>query len=423
MLLGRPDVLVLDEPTNGLDPGELREVRQLVRRVADAGATVLFSSHILGEVEQICTHAVVMDKGHLIASGSVAELIGSSGTVYLEVDDVAAARRVLGQLTMVERVDDETPGLAVGINGGSRSELVSALVHAGVGVETVTARRRLEDAFLGLVERSMTAAAVMRTELYKSTRRLRTYVAYAIVCLIPVIITVAIKANPPGPPGDGGFLLFLGSQSGLLIPAVALRFTSEFLLVIVVALFAGEAIAGEATWGNLRYLLMRPIPRGRLFTSKLIVATLCGWFAVLLVVIVGLIAGGIAFGLEPIGFFSTQTTSQILGHLALSTAYVCWILMSVISFSFMIGVMTDSTFGSIFAGVGLWMTWLILDQIEPLGSIRDAFPTHYSGDWVWLFTRDYLSPDLWRGSLLTLGYVVVFLGFAFWWFRRKDVLS
>jgi ABC-2 type transport system ATP-binding protein len=152
VLLGRPDVLVLDEPTNGLDPGELREVRQLVRRVADEGATVLFSSHILGEVEQICTHAVVMDKGHLIAAGSVADLIGTSGTVYLEVDDVGAARRVLEQLTMVERVDDETPGLAVGINGGSRSELVSALVRSGIGVETVTARRRLEDAFLGLVE-------------------------------------------------------------------------------------------------------------------------------------------------------------------------------------------------------------------------------------------------------------------------------
>ncbi len=152
VLLGRPDVLVLDEPTNGLDPGELREVRQLVRRVADEGATVLFSSHILGEVEQICTHAVVMDKGHLIAAGSVADLIGSSGTVYLEFDDVGAARRVLEHLTMVERVDNETPGLAVGINGGSRSELVSALVRAGVGVETVTARRRLEDAFLGLVE-------------------------------------------------------------------------------------------------------------------------------------------------------------------------------------------------------------------------------------------------------------------------------
>jgi ABC-2 type transport system permease protein len=269
----------------------------------------------------------------------------------------------------------------------------------------------------------VSSIAVVRTELFKSTRRLRTYVAYGIVCAIPLIITITLKVNPPGPPGDGGFLLYLGSQSGLLIPAVALRFTSEFLLVIVVALFAGEAIAGEATWGNLRYLLMRPIPRGRLFASKLLVATLCGWFAVVLVVVVGLVAGGIAFGLEPISFFFEQSTMDVLGNLVIATAYVCWILASVITFSFMVGVLTDSTFGSIFAGVGLWMTWLILDQIEPLGSIRNAFPTHYSGDWVWMFTRDYLSPDLWRGSLLTLAYVVVFTGFAAWWFRRKDILS
>jgi len=70
VLLGRPEVLVLDEPTNGLDPGEMREVRQLVHRVAEAGATVLFSSHVLAEVEQTCSHAVVMDKGKLVASSS-----------------------------------------------------------------------------------------------------------------------------------------------------------------------------------------------------------------------------------------------------------------------------------------------------------------------------------------------------------------
>jgi ABC-2 type transport system ATP-binding protein len=152
VLLGRPDVLVLDEPTNGLDPGEMREVRQLVHRVADAGATVLFSSHILGEVEQICTHAVVMDKGKLVASGSVKELIGASGSVYLEVDDVPTALRVLQELPAVKRVEDESPGLTVVTDGGPRSDLVAALVRAGVGVETVTTRRRLEDAFLGLVE-------------------------------------------------------------------------------------------------------------------------------------------------------------------------------------------------------------------------------------------------------------------------------
>jgi ABC-2 type transport system ATP-binding protein len=152
VLLGRPDVLVLDEPTNGLDPGEMREVRQLVRDVAEAGATVLFSSHILAEVEQICTHAVVMDKGHLVASGSVTQLIGTSGSVYLEVLDVGAAERVLHELPGVDKVEREPPGLLVDIDGGSRADLVAALVRAGVGVETVMLRRRLEDAFLGMME-------------------------------------------------------------------------------------------------------------------------------------------------------------------------------------------------------------------------------------------------------------------------------
>jgi ABC-2 type transport system ATP-binding protein len=152
VLLGKPEILVLDEPTNGLDPGETREVRQLVRRVAEAGSTVLFSSHVLVEVEQICTHAVVMDKGKLVAAGSVEALIGSAGSVYLEVDDVAAARRVLEAIPGVRRVDDEAPGLAVAIDGIRRSDLVQALVQAEVAVETVTARRRLEEAFLGLVE-------------------------------------------------------------------------------------------------------------------------------------------------------------------------------------------------------------------------------------------------------------------------------
>jgi ABC-2 type transport system ATP-binding protein len=152
VLLGRPEILVLDEPTNGLDPQEMREVRRLVHRVSDSGSTVLFSSHVLAEVEQICTHAVVMDKGKLVAAGSVEDLIGDAGSVYLEVDDEATARRVLESLPIVRHIEPEQPGLAVAIEGGKRSEIVTALVQAGVAVETVTARRRLEEAFLGLVE-------------------------------------------------------------------------------------------------------------------------------------------------------------------------------------------------------------------------------------------------------------------------------
>ena len=107
----------------------------------------------------------------------------------------------------------------------------------------------------------MLTLAVIRTELVKSLRRTRTYVAYGILVLIPIIMAVAINLNPPDAQGEGR-LLFLASQTGLLLPGFALRITSAFMLVIVVALFGGDAIAGEASWGNLRYLLMRPVTRG-----------------------------------------------------------------------------------------------------------------------------------------------------------------
>ena len=152
LLLGRPELLILDEPTDGLDPEEIRAIRRLIRRLADAGATVLLSSHHLAEVEQVCSHAVIMNRGRLVASGTVGDLIGSAGTVYLEVDDPARARAVLEGLDGVGHVTSQGDGLAVELEHGRRSDLVAALVAAGVRVETVTAMQRLEDAFLRLLE-------------------------------------------------------------------------------------------------------------------------------------------------------------------------------------------------------------------------------------------------------------------------------
>jgi ABC-2 type transport system ATP-binding protein len=151
-LLARPEVLILDEPTTGLDPQEIREVRRLVRRLAERGTTVLLSSHLLSEVEQTCSHVVVMDRGRLVAAGSVADIVGASDrSVYLEVNDDTAARQVLERLAGVRAVQPEVHGFTVELDGLPSTELVAALVHAGIGVRTVTARRRLEDAFLHLV--------------------------------------------------------------------------------------------------------------------------------------------------------------------------------------------------------------------------------------------------------------------------------
>src|SRR6478672_1796259 len=150
-LLGRPELLVFDEPTNGLDPQEMSAVRELLRRVGDDGRTVLLSSHILSEIEQVCSHAVVMDRGRLVATGTVAELVAAGASAYVEVDDTARATAVLAALPGVERVVDESPGLVVRLAGATRPDLVAALVGAGVGVQTVTSRHALEEAFLGLV--------------------------------------------------------------------------------------------------------------------------------------------------------------------------------------------------------------------------------------------------------------------------------
>jgi ABC-2 type transport system permease protein len=273
----------------------------------------------------------------------------------------------------------------------------------------------------------MLTVAVLRTELVKNLRRTRTYVAYGILLLIPVIMAVAIDLNPPDATGEGR-LLYLASQTGLILPAFALRVTSAFLLVIVVALFGGDAIAGEANWGNLRYVLMRPIPRTRLVFSKFVVAVFCSWVAVVIVVLTGLGVGVLFFGTSPIQFPLTlftgeQTTGAILAHLGVATVYVAWSLTGVVAFSFMVSCMTDAPFGAIFAGVGLYFTSLILDSITSLGNIRYVLPTHYFDAWVDLVTQGEWHSDLWRGVGLQFGYVLFFALIGWWWFRRKDILS
>ncbi|MER5210518.1 alpha/beta fold hydrolase [Streptomyces sp. NPDC002838] len=153
-MLGLPDLLILDEPTNGLDPPQIREMREVVIRYAAAGRTVIVSSHLLAEVEQTCTHLVVMDHGRLVQAGPVAQIIGSGDTLLVGtatpvdepvVDKVAALPGVASAV----RTDD---GLVVRLDAdGTARRLVAELVRLEVPVESVGPHRRLEDAFLTLI--------------------------------------------------------------------------------------------------------------------------------------------------------------------------------------------------------------------------------------------------------------------------------
>lgn len=151
-LLMPRELLVLDEPTNGLDPQGTREVRHLVSSLADDGATVLVSSHLLSEVEQMCTHVGVMREGRLVAQGTVGEVRsgGSGAQVEVTTSDTEAAARILAGLGVTELVT--SPGTVRGIPGGLAPEaVVAALVHGGVGVRGFAVLTpSLEDLFVSL---------------------------------------------------------------------------------------------------------------------------------------------------------------------------------------------------------------------------------------------------------------------------------
>ena len=150
-VMHRPDLLVLDEPTNGMDPAETRRMRVGLAELSSRGATVLLSSHLLAEVEQVCSHVLVVDNGRLVAAGTVADIIGAGQSVDLEVDDPVRAAALLQAVPGVVHVSSSERGLIVELDGIPRSEIVAALVHAGIAVDTVMPRRRLEDAYLSIV--------------------------------------------------------------------------------------------------------------------------------------------------------------------------------------------------------------------------------------------------------------------------------
>ncbi|WP_030934794.1 CocE/NonD family hydrolase [Streptomyces sp. NRRL S-646] len=204
-MLGLPDLLILDEPTNGLDPPQIREMREVLIRYAAAGRTVIVSSHLLAEVEQSCTHLVVMDRGRLVQAGPVAEIIGSGDTLLVGlaadipdplIEKVAALPGVesavrtdgglLVRLAPAERagvngVSDVAAGAAALVRGAGNcatghdepadgrrqttaltsepavatrtgpAQLLVELVRLEVPVASLGPHRRLEDAFLTLI--------------------------------------------------------------------------------------------------------------------------------------------------------------------------------------------------------------------------------------------------------------------------------
>jgi len=252
-------------------------------------------------------------------------------------------------------------------------------------------------------------AALFRTEMAKQWRR-RTHVVLGITIVIPVVIAIALKTRPPpltsaqGP--EKSFTAF-ATRTGLFLPVVALEFMSQFLLVMIVALFAGDAVASEANWGALRVLLTRPVDRGRLLVAKAESAGLMALVATALIGVTGLVVGVIFFGWHPLdvplfGSAGHQSQVHLVANLALASGYVFWSTTSVAALAFLASTMTDSPAGAVFAGFGLYVVSQILNNISSLDPISFVFPTHYQNSWTGLFEGNGPTRDMLHGTLLQI---------------------
>jgi ABC-2 type transport system ATP-binding protein len=149
-LLGQPRLLILDEPTNGLDPAGMADMRDLISSLADQGQTVVLSSHLLGEVEQICHRVGVISGGRLRLESSVAEMRGQA-TLLVRADPLTTAAEVAERMVGADRLSLVDGQLRLATGPEQTPDLIRALVHADVAVHSVhTQERTLEDAFFAL---------------------------------------------------------------------------------------------------------------------------------------------------------------------------------------------------------------------------------------------------------------------------------
>jgi ABC-2 type transport system ATP-binding protein len=150
-MLGLPPLLVLDEPTNGLDPPQIKAMRAVLADYTAAGRTVVLSSHLLSEVEHTCSHVVVMDKGEVVLTGAIEELTASDTVTLIGLTNVADVSDA-GRTLQARGLRAEPEGKLLRVTGDlPREAIVAELVASGYGVESVDGHRQLEEVFMSIV--------------------------------------------------------------------------------------------------------------------------------------------------------------------------------------------------------------------------------------------------------------------------------
>jgi ABC-2 type transport system permease protein len=265
----------------------------------------------------------------------------------------------------------------------------------------------------------------VRVELVRQLRRRRTQVTFALVALLPVILWIAFSLAPAGPPTGSLNLVDLAQGSGVNFAVFALFASASFLLVVVVALFFGDTVAAEASWSSLRYLLAAPVPRARLLRQKAIVSALLSAAALLLLPVVALGVGALAYGtgdlVSPTG--ESLPFAAGAGRVLLGAVYVALQLSWVAALALLLSVGTDAPLGAVGGAVLAAIVSQILNQITALEGLRDYLPTRFSTAWADLLGADVDWDAMTRGLFSSAVWAAVLGALAVWRFGRADITS
>ncbi len=262
-------------------------------------------------------------------------------------------------------------------------------------------------------------------ELRRQLRRRRTIGIFAFLLALPLLLVLAFAVGDQGDGGGAVTLIDVATDGALNFVLFVLFVSTGFLLVVVFALFFGDTVASEASWGSLRYLLALPVPRPRLLASKLLVALGLSIAALLTLVLASLAVGAAFYGWGPV---TTPVGSEIaagdaLVRLAGIVAYLVATMLMVGALAFTLSVRTDAPLAAVGGTVLIVIVSSILDQIDALGALRDWLPTRYTLAWIGMLGDPLDTADMLRGVLTALAYAAVLLAVGFRHFQRKDVVS
>ncbi|WP_406000803.1 ABC transporter permease [Streptomyces sp. NBC_00829] len=267
----------------------------------------------------------------------------------------------------------------------------------------------------------------LRVEAVRQLKRRRTLVMAGVLAALPLILIAAfaIGGTPDGRDGGRVTLMDTATASGANFAATCLFVSAGFLLVVPVALFCGDTVASEASWSSLRYLLAAPVPRARLLWSKLAVALGFSAAAMVLLPLVALMAGTLAYGWGPLKLPTggSLDTGDTLPRIGLVVAFIFVSQLVTAGLAFWLSTKTDAPLGAVGGAVGLTIIGNVLDAVTALGGWRDVLPAHWQFAWI-----NALQPQLeWngmvKGAAVSVTYALVMFALAFRNFSRKDIVS